>query len=379
MFIKMVNFNSIGKSNEKQKSEKNYYSKNPNVSKIQINNLLMLNNQQKMAFAGKSPKKLAGFMFSIAQFFHGKLKNLNKNEIVENMTKIITLKMNLTPKDQPLIFAMPSFPFKSPSRAKTLSDYADRTEEESLHFLKFLMKQAEKHFKGDLKLKIFSDGLFFGPIKGVPNNTIINYSNDIKSIIGKDNHQIQMITLDELYPLDYAQKAKSIIEINSDPIEKIKQHVRDGGIITNSFNGIHRFYAEEIKGQKPGLSRSQCEKEGKNRAYQVIRGAQAVNNWISEIEPTGIRLSVHPQPLISEKIGIPLTSRAQNITPWHCSALEHADSTGEPIVYFIKAEEARSQGIEVVNKNGKPYCFLSQKGKNVVIKPYYTSHNPPGL
>jgi hypothetical protein len=146
--------------------------------------------------------------------------------------------------------------------------------------------------------------------------------------------------------------------------------------LNNSFNAIHRFYTEEIQGQQPGLSRKQAGKLGRARAYQVISAADAVNRIIQTHNPDAIRISCHPQPFDTRKIGITLTGSRQNITPWHSAAVECPDGTDR----LLKAGDALRQDLTPVAGPGGERAdrFRARPGQTVEV-PGYGESQPPGL
>ncbi len=346
---------------------------------VQFNKLSSAKQTKKLAFSGSNPRRLAEFLYNVTRFTDNKEPGeKEKLSIIDHMSSLIQEKMKKTEKGSPLVFAMPSFPFKSPSREKTLSDSADAAEKESISFLKKFMGYAEKSFGDQLKLKIYSDGIFFAPIKKVDYAAVIKYSDDIRKLIGDDEH-IELVSLDKLYPEDFKAKAKEIVDTYGRSIEEVKKDVKKGGLLNNKFNGIHRFYTEELKGQFPSLSLNQCKKQGKDRAYKVIQGAETVNSWIADREPNAVRFSVHPQDPYSSKINIPLTPSAQNITPWHSSAVKIVDKLGKEKVLLMKAQDAKEQGFDTDDDDDVPNYFKAPAGQNVLVKAYCESHQPPGL
>ncbi len=369
----MLFHGGLAKNFKNSSLRKNHFKKEKeNV--VQFNKSSSLKNTLHLSFTGGDPKKLADFLFNQTQFVETKddktyLKKISaeeKPEIIDHMTGLIKGKMDKTKEGEPLVFVMPSFPFKSPSRDKTLFSNVDGAEKASINHLKNFMNNAEEAYGGNLKLKIYSDGIFFAPIKKVDYDAVTKYSDDLRKLIGDDKH-IELITLDKLYPKDYKSQADTIISENARPINKIKEEVQAGGLLNNKFCGIHKFYTEELKGQFPNLSLNQRKKQGKERAYKVIQGAEAVNNWLAEKEPNAIRFSVHPQTVFSNKINIPLTKVRQNMTPWHTSAVKVKDESGDEKVILMKAKDAKGKGFDKVSKDGKlideddktstAYCF----------------------
>jgi L-tyrosine isonitrile synthase len=96
----------------------------------------------------------------------------------------------------------------------------------------------------------------------------------------------------------------------------------------------------------------------------VIQRSNAWSNLIARRFPAALRLSIHPQPRISEKIGISLVPCANSWgTPWHTVVLANRD--GYRLVKRAKAEE---QNAVLVYRGGRPshYAQLNAFALEVV-------------
>ncbi len=341
------------------------------------------------SFTG-NPQKLAEFLQSVTRYVDDETGQPKPEEAVQHIKDLLQEKIANTPAGEPLIFALPAFPFKSPSPEKTISREPDGAEAESVKFLKGLVDKMEAAYEDKIQLKIYSDGIFFAPIKGVPLTEVTNYSDKLRAMIGKDNPKIKLNSLDKIFPDNYQEKAAEIVEKYGLPLAEIKKQIKDKvGLINNQFNHVHRFYSEELKGISPNFSLNKIKKLGKEWAYKVIWAAGALNNWLKDEEPNAVRLSVHPQAKNSSKIYIPLNPLGQNTTPWH-STLVYGDDyklrverppDGSRSKVFMKAKEARDQGITevITDENGNPFALKAPAGHEIKLPDYAKTHQPPGL
>ena len=121
------------------------------------------------------------------------------------------------------------------------------------------------------------------------------------------------------------------------------------------FNGIHRFIFEDQKNQFASLSKNKIKNQTKETAYQVILRSNAWSRVIKEKFPDALRLSIHPQPCQSEKIGIMLL-KSQNtwVTPWHSVTV----FDGQDYCLMKKAEAEKLNVVPVVSTTGafSHYC-----------------------
>ena len=224
-------------------------------------------------------------------------------------------------KKQKIEFIMPAFPFKSPSEDKCLSNIIiDKAEEVSISFLSKFFAKSNKIYSHGVKLNIFSDGLIFSPIKEISDDIAIQYSNLMRKIIKTKNatNYINIISLDILYN-NIEQGRELIFKKFGNKLDTIKKNVKENKLLNNTFNSVHKFYYEEIKGQFKDASNCQNSKKAKERAYRTIQAADALSKFIDAKYPNMIRLSCHSQPCDSNKIGFHLVNPIDytNITPWH--------------------------------------------------------------
>ena len=88
-------------------------------------------------------------------------------------------------------------------------------------------------------------------------------------------------------------------------------------------------------------------------AYQVVQRSDAWGRLLADCFPTALRLSIHPQPPHSEKIGI-LLGDADDvwITPWHGVAVWWAGRWR-----LMKRSDAEELGARLVERDGGPSHF----------------------
>ena len=115
-------------------------------------------------------------------------------------------------------------------------------------------------------------------------------------------------------------------------------------------DGIHRLLFEDEIVRAPALSRTQARKVTRARAYEVVRRSDAWSALVATAFPRAVRLSIHPQPDVSPKIGIALLPAEDPwLTPWHGVAFldnEHAR--------LLHRADAEALGAVVVEEDGRP-------------------------
>ena len=88
----------------------------------------------------------------------------------------------------------------------------------------------------------------------------------------------------------------------------------------------------------------------------MIARSQAWSNLLDKRFPDAIRLSIHPQPCASKKIGMHVTDSVdgdQWLTPWHAVAIETPDG-----YRLMKRRDAEAVGGVLVYQAGRPYHYV---------------------
>lgn len=155
----------------------------------------------------------------------------------------------------------------------------------------------------------------------------------------------------------------------SEPIETIKKRMKSAASSEEISNlcGLTKFRYEEIKAQKPNQTSCKTQKEAKEQGSQTLRTSDAWSRFMEASAPDAIRLSSHPKPRDSQKIGIRLSPHGNNsCAPWQSTA---AKTNLIPERYdFMKREEAEKLGLQLQYEDEKPSHFeISEKLNNAVV------------
>jgi pyoverdine/dityrosine biosynthesis protein Dit1 len=260
----------------------------------------------------------------------------------------------------PIHFVLPAFPAKSPNPAKVLGRVPDMAEELSLQFLDNLCAEIRKIHGPGARITICSDGLVFSDLVGVTDADVNNYAERITQII----QQLHLESLETFHMQDLYDEAGSGEQMRewlcrhyAESKETIRERLHSNDSQQALFNGIQRFLFEDQVAIDKGKSRSRVRSECKERTYEVVRRSDAWGRLVADCFPASLRLSIHPQPPHSEKIGILLAESPDVwLTPWHAVALKENGH-----FRLVKRHEAEELGASVVSNNGSPsYMELSQ-------------------
>lgn len=259
-------------------------------------------------------------------------------------------------QEKPLHFILPAFPAKSPNPLKVLGPMPDMGERVALQFLQSLCDQIREIYAPGAKLTICSDGRVFSDLVAVTDENVTSYRQRIKALLDEINADaIDLFNLEDIFSgMSFDEMRKTLVENYAQPLESLRQSVRRDNNHCHLFNGIHRFLFEDYLVLHPHKTRSKVRVECKARAYEVIQRSNAWSALIAELFPETLRLSIHPQPYHSEKIGIHmLKTLDQWGTPWHNATV----FDGKEFV-LMKRSHLEGMGASLVWQNGRPSHFV---------------------
>lgn len=270
----------------------------------------------------------------------------------------------------PVDFVLPAFPGKSPNKSKVIGIVPDLAEQLSLHFLRRICDQIQAIYAPGARITICSDGHVFSDLVHIPDSDIVSYQARLTAMVGETAPEIlRLFSLDHEYGgRTYEQMRLLLMAGYGDGIEGLKQQVRAGGDALALYRGITRFLLDDADRPDRKKSRAALQRECRERAYGVIQRSRAWGRLIAKRFPEAVRLSIHPQPCGSDKIGINLLEASNNwITPWHGVAVE----VGGRFV-LMKRYQAEALGADLVYLHGRPSHYVARQ-------PHLSSHNSSAL
>ena len=260
-------------------------------------------------------------------------------------------------KRAPIHMVLPAFPAKSPNRDKTLGDLPDMAERVTLGFLQAFCEQISHFHKPGAHMTICSDGRVFSDVVSVTDNHVTAYRRGIENILSSTHaDRITTYSLEDAFgSISFDSMRAHLVEKYATPIEEVRDKVKTDPAYKNLFNGIHRFMFEDQSYLYPEQSRSKLRNRAKELAYRVIQRSNAWSALVEEMYPECLRLSIHPHPLHSSKIGFHMVkTRDSWLTPWHGVILD----TGEEFV-LVKRADAERMNASLVWRNNRPSHYVA--------------------
>lgn len=270
----------------------------------------------------------------------------HRNAIAEAMTRGRTIE-----------FLLPAFPTKSPNPAKVLGPLPDLAEELALRFLESLCERIAEVYPPGARILICSDGRVFNDLIGVSDENVTRYVHEINHMINRIGAvHLGQFTLDEVYPgADHAQLRARLTAGRGTHPDELRAEVRQGGDLVHMYRGITRFMLEDLSVPEYTGSRAALQRRCRELAYGVIARSRAWDELLGELFPDAVRLSIHPQPCSTRKIGLLLADTPDVwLTPWHSTAVE----TGDGRFTLMKRAEAEAAGAQLVTAHGRPSHFV---------------------
>lgn len=259
--------------------------------------------------------------------------------------------------EKPIQFILPAFPAKSPNRTKVLTQMPDLGEEIALQTLENLCCEIESIYSKGATIIICSDGRIFSELVGVTDDDVTVYVENIKKMIHRlQLKHVRIVNLEDLIQLNSFDEARGyVLENFAEDLEDLTNRLKNNTELKNLFNGIHRFISDDRISLEKDKSRRQVKEESKIIALRVIQHSNAWTRFLTYIFPESIRLSIHPYPAHSAKIGIQLTKAVDNwITPWHGTVVLNKEG-----YFLMKKDEVEKLNARLVSKNGQPYYYTT--------------------
>ena len=258
---------------------------------------------------------------------------------------------------RPVEFVIAAFPAKSPNRRKTLGILPDLGERLALEFLQSFCEQVAHYHPPGARITIASDGHVFGDLVGVSDEDVTAYHLELKSIIDElGGSSLGVYSLSDAYGgSDYGKLRETLVSEHATPLDELRQLVRTDPDWRHLFDGMHRFMVEDQVVLRPDASRTRIRRDCKDLALQVIQRSNAWSSVVARTFPAAVRLSIHPQPHHSNKIGVHmLRTRDAWLTPWHGTVLDD----GQRLTLVKRAEAERLQAT-LTYRRGRPSHFVA--------------------
>ena len=261
---------------------------------------------------------------------------------------------------EPIVMALPAFPAKSPNLDKVLGDLPDTAERLALRCLDNLCREIAEIYPPGAKLVICSDGHVFSDLVGVSDAQVTRYNQAIRDEIAAmklDN--LSLFTLSDVFAdCDYARMRDELLPEYSEEPDVLRARVKAYPAHRHLFDGLHRFLFEDRLALQPDRSRNSVRQECKELTYKVMQRSNAWGRLVGMHFPQAVRLSIHPQPPHSEKIGILLSPAVDSwVTPWHGVAVLRDQD-----FLLMKRGQAEELGAQLVYEEGRAMHFVELSG-----------------
>ncbi|BBY23440.1 isocyanide synthase family protein [Mycobacterium stomatepiae] len=247
--------------------------------------------------------------------------------------------------DEPIEFALPAFPCKSPNPNKVAGALPDEGERLALRTLQRLCDEVAGVYAPGARLTICSDGHVFADVIGVADGTVARYKDDLRRMMRNESlGSLETFDLEDMWGTDEIDTKRARLERGwMGSIEGLRRQARTEHEVARVIRGMSRFLREDA-GESTATS-SQQQREARRRAYRVLARSKAWGAIIHSRMPRAVRLSIHPQPLGADKFGVSLIPSAECdsgwTTPWHAVVLYDQDDRPR----LVRHDSARAQGI----------------------------------
>ena len=216
----------------------------------------------------------------------------------------------------PIELVLPAFPAKAPNPRKVLDVLPDLAERRALEQLSERLDQLDSHWAPGARLTVCSDGHVFADVVGVQDAHVERYRTALLGLL--DDPRIGWFDLSTAFGDGKPARLRAMLMDRYAATERsLRERAAWSPAVAAQIDGIHRFLFEDEIARSPEQSRSQARKMTRPRAYEVVRRSEAWGALVRDVFPHAMRLSIHPQPDPSTKIGVNLLGVDDPwLTPW---------------------------------------------------------------
>ena len=249
----------------------------------------------------------------------------------------------------PLELVLPAFPAKSPNLQKVLGPLPDLAEERALERLSELLDDLTEIWAPGARLTICSDGHVFADAVGVSDEAVDTYRAALLASI--EDRRIGWFDLETAFGDDAPDALRArLMKTYAETEESLRARAEASRSLAAQIDGIHRFLYDDEIALHPEITKNQAKKRTRARAYEVVRRSEAWGSLVAAVFPAALRLSIHPQPDPSIKIGVNLLGvRDPWLTPWHGVAVVGREGTS-----LMHRSDAERAGARLVVDRGRP-------------------------
>jgi pyoverdine/dityrosine biosynthesis protein Dit1 len=249
----------------------------------------------------------------------------------------------------PIELVLPAFPAKSPNPKKVLGTLPDLAEERAIERLSELLDDLTEAWPAGARLTVCSDGHVFADAVGVKDGDVDAYRRALLASI--DDRRITWFDLTTAFGAGSPDALRArLMKTYAESETSLRARAEASPSLMTQIDGIHRFLFEDEVATHPEVTKNQAKKRTRARAYEVVRRSEAWGALLGTVFPNALRLSIHPQPDPSTKIGVNLLGvRDPWLTPWHGVAVVGRNGTS-----LMHREEAERGGAHIVFDEGRP-------------------------
>ena len=283
-----------------------------------------------------------------------KSENFTTSDYKYLQERIATQALKFIQQDEKIPLVLIGFSMKSPSPAKTLSQFADRAEYEALNHLNNFTESISDVYDVGAKFKIYTDGrIFTDSIVGASDERVTKYIQGLRNFLTKlKSKKLDIIAPEDFYKTTGENARKMLFSDFPVKREEILSLLEKDIFLKEYKTFMRDFYAKDIRAQNPGLSIRQSRNSGEKVALSVICAAESLGRYVNSIfGDRMIRLSVHAKPVhdIQNKVGIYLNALKENCPmPWHGAALKIPQPDGSEKFIYEKKSILENLGCKLI-------------------------------
>ncbi|KAF8579389.1 Clavaminate synthase-like protein [Ramaria rubella] len=301
--------------------------------------------------------------------------------------------------DETMVFVIPSFPFKSPSRKKVLGSLPDLGEELLLRKLETLARAVEDYHPPGALIRVVSDGIVYGELLEQSDTIVYRYNNELRRMCNEFSlTHISFVRVIDLLddtplsntPMSEEEYVKSIPAVRARFLAHevsgfhLETLLKDDFGTLMTYRGYLKFLVQDVEGSplmkdlrgKP-LSKNAQDKARRSLAKAMLENGAKFSDLVRLKFPDAIRLSIHAHNNTGPKYAFQMPGGDMCGSPWHNVVKEELDGK----LTMAQLHTFESSSYDIVHRYGRPYYLRARSPDHDLgdrINPHVTFiHNYP--
>ena len=256
--------------------------------------------------------------------------------------------------ERPLELALPGFSGKSPNPRKSLGILPDMAEFLALRSLQGLCDELAALHPPGVRLILCTGGGVFGDLWGATDHEVAAYDSRLEALLA-EHPSIERFDLSDAFgSLQPAARRDHLMQGWGEDAQTLRERTRRVPALGALLDGLQRVLFEDRLGIDR-RNRTSLRPDAGVDALELLRRTRAWTRLVDFQFPDAVRLSIHPQPALSDRLGVHLVpTKDPWLTPRHGVVL-----LGKDGFELVARHDAEGAGARLIAVEDRPSHFES--------------------